>query len=287
MKGIITAAGKGSRLEPISISCNKQLLPIYDKPMIYYPLTTLIEGGIQDILIVMAPQDSEPFERLLKDGSQWGISISYAVQSVPRGIAEVLMIAKNFLNDDSLCLILGDNIFYSESLQQVIQVAKELHGGARIFGCLVNDPRRFGVVEFDTAGRVLGIEEKPDCPKSDYAVPGLYFYDKQAVTFAEQLQPSDRGELEITDVNRMYLSCGQLQVEILGADTVWMDTGSSEALLEAAIFVQQVQERQQTLFGSPETAAYLQGFITYEQLQCLGKQMEKTAYGQVLLAMAK
>lgn len=287
MKGIILAGGKGTRLDPLTIACNKQLLPVFDKPLIYYPLTTLLLGGIKNILIITTPRDLPQFQRLLQDGAQWGISLKYAEEIEPRGIASAFTIGADFIGSDPVCLILGDNIFYSSEIGLVVDEAAKLTHGAKIFGCYVKDPKRFGVVEFDGTGRVLSLEEKPALPKSHYAVPGLYFYDNQVVNIASNLKPSARGELEITDVNREYLVRQDLRVEIFKPGTAWLDAGTTDSLLQASNFVYQLECYQGVKIGFPEEAAYRQGWITADELTRLAHQLEKTEYGQYLLSLAE
>lgn len=287
MKGIIMAGGKGSRLDPLTIACNKQLLPVYDKPLIYYPITTLISGGIREILLITTQRDRPMFELLLKDGMQWGISISYAVELQPQGIAAAFVIGRDFIGRDPVCLILGDNIFFGSAMPRLVNLSSTLTQGAKILGYRVKNPEHYGVMELDTTGQVVGLEEKPVIPKSYYAVPGLYFYDQQVLSIAETLRPSARGELEITDVNRVYMERKQLQVEIITDGTAWLDAGTPEALHESSNYIYHVQTCQGVKIGCPEETAYRRGFITYNQLQTLGKQLEKTEYGQYLLHHVK
>lgn len=283
MRGIVMAGGKGSRLDPISTACNKQLLPVYDKPLIYYPITTLISGGIREILLITTQRDKPNFEYLLKDGSQWGISISYAEEIQPKGIAAAFTIGEDFIGRESVCLILGDNIFSGPVMSDLVTCSSHLTYGAKILGYRVSHPERYGVVEFDSTGQIVGLEEKPERPKSSLVVPGLYFYDHQVVSIAKVLQPSRRGELEITDVNRTYLEQGQLQCEILSNTTAWIDAGTPDALNQSSNYIYYTQKCQGVKIGCPEETAYRKGFITYDQLQALGKQLEKTEYGQYLL----
>ena len=283
MKGIILVGGSGSRLYPITRVVSKQLLPVYDKPMVYYPLSVLMLAGIREILFISTPEDSHFFNRLLKDGSQLGLSFSYAEQPKPEGIAQAFIIGKSFIGQDPVCLILGDNIFYGHSLTAILKRAIQIEQGGLIFGYLVKDPQRYGVVEFDTEGNVIGIEEKPKKPKSNYAVPGLYIYDNDVVNIAANLKPSARGELEITDVNTEYLRRGQLRVELLGRGFAWLDTGTQEALQRAASFVQVIQARQGLKISCIEEIAYNQGYINKEQLAKLASEMIQNEYGQYLM----
>jgi len=283
MKGIILAGGSGSRLYPITRVVSKQLLPVYDKPMIYYPLSVLMLAGIREILIISTPEDLPDFERLFQDGSRLGLNFSYAVQPRPEGLAQAFIIGKSFIGDDNVCLILGDNIFYGHSLSDTLKRSVRLEKGGRIFGYLVRDPERYGVVEFDLDRNVIGIEEKPEKPKSNYAVPGLYIYDNNVVNIAADIKPSERGELEITDVNMEYLKRGELKVELLGRGFAWLDTGTHEALQQAASYVQAIQERQGLRIASIEEIAFRLGYIDHMQLETIAKDMLKNEYGRYLM----
>lgn len=285
MKGIILAGGKGTRLYPLTQSVSKQLLPVYDKPMIYYPLSMLMLAGIREILIISTPEDLPGFERLLGDGNKWGIKFHYAEQAEPRGIAEAFVIGKEFIQKEPVCLILGDNIFYGNSLPDIMRSAARLTAGAVIFGYAVSNPSRYGVVEFDANYRALSIEEKPIQPKSKYAVPGIYFYDNKVVEYAENLKPSKRGELEITDLNQIYLRAGTLQVEVLGRGVAWLDAGTHESLLQASSFVQVVEDRQGLMIACPEEIAFRQGFINKNELKALADFYSSNHYGEYLLGL--
>ena len=289
MKGIILAGGSGTRLYPLTMVTSKQLLPVYDKPMIYYPLSTLMLAGIKDILIISTPQDLPNFERLLGDGSRYGVSLSYKVQPSPDGLAQAFLLGEEFIGDEPCAMVLGDNIFYGNGFRKLLQEA--VHNGeaglATIFGYYVNDPERFGIVEFDEEGKVISVEEKPKHPKSNYCITGLYFYDKRVVEYAKTIKPSARGELEITDLNRIYLECGDLNVKLLGRGFAWLDTGTMDSLLEASDFVQMIQKRQGIEISAPEEIAFLNGWITKETLLKAAAEYGKSPYGEHLRRVAE
>jgi len=285
MKGIILAGGHGTRLYPLTMGISKQLLPVYDKPMIYYPLSMLMLAGIQEILIISTPRALPVFEHILGTGEQWGLHFSYAEQSEPRGLADAFLVGRDFVGEESVALILGDNIFFGHGLPDILREAARLQDGALIFAYPVKDPQRYGVVEFGEEGKAISIEEKPQQPRSNYAVPGIYFYDEQVVDIAFNLKPSARGELEITDLNRFYLERGQLQVQELGRGVAWLDAGTHESLLQAASFVQAVEERQGMMISCPEEIAFRMGFIGRDKLQQLASQMNRNRYGEYLLRL--
>jgi len=287
MKGIILAGGSGTRLYPMTQNVSKQLLPIYDKPLIYYPLSILMLAEINEILVISTEKDTPLYQNLLGDGSRLGISIEYAVQKEPNGLAQAFVIGEKFIGDDNVCLILGDNVFYGQNFPNMLLRAKEKNSGATVFGYPVNDPTAFGVVEFNEQGKVISIEEKPEHPKSNYAVPGIYFYDNKVVKYAKEIEPSARGEYEISSINSLYLENGELDVVLLGRGMAWLDTGTPDGLLKAAEFVQTIQSMQGLYVSCIEEIAWRKGYITSEQLEKLGKELEKTDYGQYLLNLAK
>ncbi|MBE5930096.1 MAG: glucose-1-phosphate thymidylyltransferase RfbA [Lachnospiraceae bacterium] len=289
MKGIILAGGSGTRLYPLTMVTSKQLLPVYDKPMIYYPLSTLMLAGIKEILIISTPQDLPNFERLLGDGSRYGVSLSYKVQPSPDGLAQAFLLGEEFIGDEPCAMVLGDNIFYGNGFRKLLQeaVAGGAEGKATIFGYYVNDPERFGIVEFDENGKVISVEEKPKQPKSNYCITGLYFYDKRVVEYAKTIKPSARGELEITDLNRIYLECGDLNVKLLGRGFAWLDTGTMDSLLEASDFVQMIQKRQGIEISAPEEIAYINGWISKETLLSSAAEYGKSPYGEHLRRVAE
>ena len=286
MKGIILAGGKGTRLYPLTIALSKQILPVFDKPMIYYPLSMLMLAGIREILIISTPEALPLFRDLLKDGSQWGLNFEYAEQAEPRGLADAFLVGRDFIGDSPVCLTLGDNIFYGGGMVSLLQECASLNEGAIIFGYKVHDPERYGIVEFDKDGNVLSLEEKPEKPRSNYAVPGIYFYDDQVVKFAESLEPSARGEIEITDLNNIYLEKRLLKTKLFSRGVAWLDAGTHESLLQAAEFIQTIQERQGLMVSCPEEIAYRMGFITREELLKLGEELSSNTYGQYILETA-
>ncbi|RIK31429.1 MAG: glucose-1-phosphate thymidylyltransferase [Anaerolineae bacterium] len=287
MKGIILAGGKGTRLYPLTIATSKQLLPVYDKPMVYYPLSMLMLAGIREVLIISTPDALPAFRELLKDGSHWGMKFDYKEQAEPRGLADAFLVGRDFIGDSSVCLILGDNIFYGEGMISLLQKCAALTEGAFIFGYRVTDPKRYGIVEFDAAENVLSLEEKPQKPRSNFAVPGIYFYDNQVVKMAEKVKPSARGEIEITDLNKLYLEQGQLKVKVFGRGVAWLDAGTHESLLQAAMFIEAIQNRQGLMISCPEEIAYRMGFIDANQLQKLGEALSGNSYGEYLLDIAE
>ena len=287
MKGIILAGGSGTRLYPLTTVVSKQLLPVYDKPMVYYPLSALMLAGIRDILVITTPEDAPRFRDLLSDGTQWGINISYATQATPNGLAQAFVIGAPFIGTDSVALVLGDNIFYGEGLTALLQGATQRTAGATVFGYYVKDPERYGVAEVDASGRVLSIEEKPASPKSNYAVTGIYFYDNSVVEIARGLKPSARGEYEITDVNIAYLNRGQLHMELLGRGMAWLDTGTHESLHDASTFIETIEKRQGLKIACPEEIAYRMGYISADQVRAIAEPVRKSAYGEYLLQLLR
>ncbi|HQL91946.1 MAG TPA: glucose-1-phosphate thymidylyltransferase RfbA [Anaerolineaceae bacterium] len=286
MKGIILAGGKGTRLYPLTIPVSKQLLPVYDKPMIYYPLSMLMLAGIREILIITTPEEQFLFKRLLKDGSQWGLSFEYAIQTEPRGLADAFIVGEAFLDGDQACLILGDNIFFGHGMPDILRSAASIKDGAVVFAYPVRDPERYGVVEFDENFKAISLEEKPAKPRSNYAVPGIYFYDKNVVQYAKELEPSPRGEIEITDINKRYLSEGTLQVKVLGRGIAWLDAGTHQSLLQASNYVQAVEDRQGMMISCVEEIAYRMGFIDKEGLIACAQETISNDYGQYLMRLA-
>ena len=287
MKGIILAGGKGTRLYPLTIALSKQILPVYDKPMIYYPLSMLMLAGIREVLIISTPDALPGFRELLNSGEQWGMKFEYAEQAEPRGLADAFLVGRDFIGDSPVCLILGDNIFYGGGLGTLLKESATLKDGAIIFGYRVKDPERYGIVEFDDNDNVLSLEEKPSKPRSDFAVPGIYFYDNQVVKNAEAVRPSARGEIEITDLNKIYLAQGNLKVKLLGRGVAWLDAGTHESLLQASMFIEAIQQRQGLMISCPEEIAYRMGYITKAQLEKLGKTLAGNSYGEYILEIVK
>ena len=283
MKGIILAGGKGTRLYPLTMAVSKQLLPVYDKPMVYYPLSMLMLAGIREVLVITTPEEQMLYQRLLKDGSQWGMQIAYAIQPEPRGLADAFIIGRSFIGEDSVCLILGDNIFFGQGMPTILREAAAIENGAVVFAYPVRDPERYGVVEFNAQGKAISLEEKPKQPKSNFAVPGIYFYDNDVVQYAAELKPSPRGEIEITDINKRYLTEGTLQVKELGRGIAWLDAGTHESLLQASMFVQAVEDRQGMMISCPEEIAFRMGFIDEETLRKGAAEFASNEYGQYLL----
>ena len=286
MKGIILAGGKGTRLYPITIATSKQMLPVYDKPMVYYPLSMLMLAGIREILVISTPEALPGFKQLLKDGSQWGLRFEYAEQLEPRGLADAFLVGREFIGGSSVCLMLGDNILYGQGMAALLQECASLKEGAIIFGYKVNDPQRYGIVEFDSQGNVLSLEEKPIHPRSSFAIPGIYFYDDQVVGIAESLEPSTRGEIEITDLNQVYLQKGLLKAKVFSRGVAWLDAGTHESLLQASMFIEAIQQRQSLMISCPEEIAYRMGYITKEQLCELAKELAGNSYGEYVLGLA-
>jgi glucose-1-phosphate thymidylyltransferase len=286
MKGIILAGGKGTRLYPLTIATSKQMLPVYDKPMVYYPLSMLMLAGIREILVISTPDAIPGFRQLLKDGSQWGLQFEYAEQAEPRGLADAFLVGREFIGNSPVCLMLGDNIFYGQGMVTLLQECATLKEGAIIFGYKVNDPQRYGIIEFDAQGNVLSLEEKPQNPKSSFAIPGIYFYDSQVVGIAEGLTPSTRGEIEITDLNKVYLERQLLKAKVFSRGVAWLDAGTHESLLQASMFIEAIQQRQSLMISCPEEIAYRMGFITREQLCRLGEELAGNSYGDYILALA-
>ena len=287
MKGIILAGGKGTRLYPLTLAISKQILPVYDKPMVYYPLSMLMLAGIREILVISTPDAIPGFKELLRDGSHWGLKFEYAEQPEPRGLADAFLVGREFIGNSPVCLMLGDNILYGQGLAVLLQECASLKQGAIIFGYKVNDPERYGIVEFDADGRVISLEEKPRNPKSSFAIPGIYFYDNQVVEIAEKLKPSGRGELEITDLNRVYLEKGQLKAKVFSRGVAWLDAGTHESLLQASMFIEAIQQRQGLMISCPEEIAYRMGYITKDQLCDLGKALAGNSYGEYILDIAR